>query len=107
MGAYSPRSTDAIMLEMSEMRSVAAYAARVAGDPAILAIWLPVKRSYARLPVIAASASGPPTAFSAGAGITEGCGSAGTKVGGVRETTAQPHGLPLLFDSVLHRTLRG
>lgn len=53
------------MLEISEMRSVAAYAARVTGDPAILAIWLPVKRSYARLPVIAASASGPPTAFSA------------------------------------------
>ena len=66
MGAYSPRSTDAIMLDMSEMRSVAAYAARVAGDPAILAIWLPVKRSYARLPVIAARESGPPTAFSAG-----------------------------------------
>jgi len=58
MGARLPRNSDAAKEETSETAAVLAHALGVRWATA--AIWGPEKRAYARLPVTAARAAGPP-----------------------------------------------
>jgi hypothetical protein len=62
MEAYRPSRIDGKNEEINEICSVAAYFAGI--SLAILAIWLPVNRSYPREPVMVERACGPPTASS-------------------------------------------